>query len=99
MQASQAVAFLNGCTATNLFAFVHEGTKLVASLAAFGLIPGQVPESVKVKSVFFATSASSMVNCMKRSSPQGPYFHFFLQTSVSHLQHLPPTSYLGKCQS
>merc|ERR1719436_211566 len=87
-----AARFLIGWTATNLYTpeSLQDGTYDMFFLSAFGLMPGQVPVSVKVKSSFFKTSASSMVFCMNRSSPQGPYFHCFLHASVSHLQHLPP---------
>merc|ERR1719361_1568003 len=81
----QASRLLIGWTAMNLLTpeSVQDGTYDVFFLSAFGLMPGHVPVSVKVKSAFFPTSASSMVFCMKRSSPQGPYFHCFLHASVT----------------
>merc|ERR1719458_221691 len=77
----------NGWTAALVSPAVQVGTNLVSFFLSFGLSPGQVPLLVKEKSLILETSASSMVLCMKRSSPQVPYFQPFLHTSVFCLQH------------
>merc|ERR1711953_749593 len=59
----QASRLLIGWTAMNLLTpeSVQDGTYDVFFLSAFGLMPGHVPVSVKVKSAFFPPSALASI--------------------------------------